>query len=753
VHAQQQKKISFNLMGGVALLNKSEKLAPSGLPQNIFGGYKTGIAGGVGVNYRLSEKMYLFENISIFHTSKTNFGFSLNTFRTGLKYNFLSTDRRFSPFVAGSLDLALVFLNRAKNTRDVFPDSTANTIGTGFGATKITYNEEQLKLSAVPLAGASLGAGIDIRLTPKFSLFLLYTYNHNLAKQPKLLKENYSYNKSNLNYGIVSAGIRIYLYKKTRQLLATLPREQWEGDNTASLKGTLIYKKGNTSKHMELVEMTNQKDSTLKVLPGDKEGLFKMADLPSNDYKFYLAKRNKNIERANLELIHDHRLKLTDDYLSLEMFDDQESENFISREGNYSVVLREGFQHEVSLSITGLSITGKLDNFEPDTSCQRVQLLLYDKKDSLIRSTTPMADCSFKFTDLVPGAYKMVMRNKDKDEKVSFTYNFTNAQPVVARQFNSVAPKFSYMIAGKVSLKDSTGSNTKEVLVKLIDPGSKVVKDTVLTQNGKFHFDNLSSDKYAIVYEPDPKIQGNLEYTIDGNEDNYHKEFSYNFGGEVRSEGKITATGKLSTLKPDHSYVYLVNKENAVKAKVRPDTDGKFSFTNLPSNDFKIIYQLEDTNMKAKLNYSFIDESGIVEETVVLSSTGTKNVAIKNKIQGKDNSKNTGGVKVERYNATNFNHFESGKTYDSKGHLIKVQGYGVQVASYIVLDNMKRQYTKIQNEGITDAYVQVVTLREDGKSVKHYRIVVGSHNDLNDLRERDIKLKEQGYSTTYRKHL
>src|SRR5205823_5005698 len=126
-YTQEQRKVSLNLMAGAALLNKSEKTAPSGLPQNIFGGYKTGIAAGVGINYRLSEKMYLFENISIFHTSKTNFGFSLNTFRTGLKYNFISPEKRFSPFVAGSLDLALVFLNRAKNSRVTFPDSTQNT--------------------------------------------------------------------------------------------------------------------------------------------------------------------------------------------------------------------------------------------------------------------------------------------------------------------------------------------------------------------------------------------------------------------------------------------------------------------------------------------------------------------------------------------------------------------------------------------------------------------------------------------------
>jgi hypothetical protein len=751
--AQEEKKISFNLMGGVALLTKSEKLLPSGLPENIFGGYKPGIAAGAGINYRLSEKMYLFENVSVFHTSKTNFGFSLNTFRTGLKYNFLSPEKRFSPFVAGSLDLALVFLNRAKNSRDILPDSTANSIGSGFGATKITYNEEQLKLSAVPLAGASIGAGMNFRLSPRFSIFLLYTINHNLARQSKLLKDNYFYNKANLNYGMATAGLTMRIFKKTRQLLATLPREKWEGDNTASLKGLMIYKKDNTSKKPEMVEMTNQKDSTLSVIPGDKEGIFKIADVPANDYKFYLLKRNSKIAKADIELIHDNRLKLTDDYLTLEMIEEPESENFISREGNYSVVLREGFQHEINLSITGLSINGKLDNIKPDTSCQRMQLLLYDKRDSLIRSSTPMADCSFNFTDLVPGAYKMVVRNKE-DGKIKFTYGFNGSQPVVSSQYNSMAPKLIYMIAGKINITDSAGVSSKEVMVKLIDPVSRVVKDTALTQNGKFRFGNLPSDQYTIVYEPDPKIQGNLEYTIDDNEETYHNEYSYNFGASPKEvAGEIAVEGKLKTRNPDRAFVYLITNKNEVRAKTRPDADGKFTFTHLPSKDFKVVYQLEDSNMTAKLNYDFIDESELVEETFVLSAKGTKDVGVKQKIQGNDLTKKPADYVIERDNAKNFDHMEIGNTYNSKGQAVKAEGFGIQVASYVQLDNLKRQYTKLQNAGITDAYIQVVNVTEKGKKVKYYRIVVGAHKDLNDLRERDLKLKEQGYTTTYRKHL
>jgi hypothetical protein len=749
-YAQQEKKLSLNLMAGAAFLSKSEKIAPSGLPENIFGGYKIGLGGGLGVNFRLSEKMQLFENVSFFHSSKPNYGFSLNTFKTGLKYNILSREKRFSPFVAGSIDLALVFLNRAKNIRDVFPDSTANSIGTGFGATKITYNEEQLKLSAVPTAGTSLGAGIDIRLSPKFTLFLLYTFNYNLAKQPKLLKDNYFYNQSNLTYSMASVGITMRMFKKVRQLLATLPKEQWEGDNTASLKGTIIYKKPDSQKKEEVVEMTNQKDSTLQTLETDKDGLFKIPNLPRNDYKFYLAKRNKKIDKADIELIHDNRLKLTDDYLSLEMFDEMESENFISREGNYSVVLREGFQHEISLSITGMSINGKLDNFAPDTSCQNVQILLYDKRDSLIKVTTPMADCSFKFTDLPPGGYRMAFRNTNPKQNVSFTYSFTS-QPVVSRQFNSVAPKIIYFIAGQVTLADSV-SGGSEVLVRLIDPVSKVVKDTVLTKNGKFHFDNLSSDKYAIVYDADPKIKGDLVYTMDNNESSYHKEYSYHFGETVPdTTARYTAQGKLTTLKPDHSYVYLVGKDNDIKAKVRPAPDGTFSFNNLPSQEYKVVYEVEDTNVTAKLQYGFNDSSS-GEETIVLSAKGTKRIGVTHKIKAATPIV-PAGYKVVRYNASNFKNLESGKTYDSKGHIVKLEGFGVQIASYIGLENMIRQYTKIQNDGITDAYIQVVTLQENGKAVKYYRIVVGSHADLNDLRKREMKLKENGFSTTFRKHL
>jgi hypothetical protein len=44
-------------------------------------------------------------------------------------------------------------------------------------------------------------------------------------------------------------------------------------------------------------------------------------------------------------------------------------------------------------------------------------------------------------------------------------------------------------------------------------------------------------------------------------------------------------------------------------------------------------------------------------------------------------------------------------------------------------------------------------MKENGKTAKYYRIVIGAHVDLNELREREQKLKAEGFATTYRKHL
>jgi hypothetical protein len=771
VKSQDKRKISFNLMAGPVFFPKSEKVPTYGmLPGNIFGAYSLSGMAGVGLNYRLSEKAALFENLTFLHTSKKNNSLSASAFKTGIKYQFL--DKKISPFVFGSIDLSLLFLNRKENSTDYYLDSTTNTIGQGYGGTKITYNEERLKLSFVPILGASAGAGINFKISNKTHFFLAYNYNTSFASRSHIIKKNFFNNKSDLTYHSVNAGLTIYLFKKTKQLLASLGKDAWEGDKTVSVRGTVVYHKNKKSNNKVVpVQLTNEKDSTLKMVPSDKEGTFMLKDLTCNDYKFMLEKRNRKIKNADLEVIHDHRkVKVADEFLSLDMFDDFESENLISREGNFSVVLREGFQHEVDLSVTGMSISGKLNNVVPDTSCNEIEVLLYDQKDSLIKGVPASKDCSFNVNDVIPGQYKMVFRNGKDKGKISFDYQFTEAVPVVTRQVNDVAPKVTYFINGKVYIEDSL--NAQKIDLHLVDKLNKVLQKTSLIPPGEFAFNELSSGEYQINYElTDKKAKGKIQYLIQADNSAFKKEFIYYFGKTIQDTvSKYSGKGQLRnnlSKSMEGTDVYLMDLDHNVIEKTKADKDGYFHFPKLPSKDYKITYALEDTSLKADFKYAIIDEntklpvSDVITDEVFYSATAVRKVSVENKVKigiakvKKDQKVISGTPMVNKpeTNQVEYSSFKTHQTYSINGDSIRLTGFGVQVGSFKQIANLKKNISYLKEKGYTDIYIQVVTLAFGGKEEKLYRVVLGVYEDLNELREREQALKKAGYTTTFRKHI
>jgi cell division septation protein DedD len=772
VKSQEKKKVSINLMSGVVFFPKNQKIPSYGmLPANIFGGYAFSGMAGLGLNYSLSKKTTLFENLTFLTSVKKNYSLSAATFKTGLKYNILS-DKKISPFVFGSVDLSFMFLNRKQNSTSYYLDSTANTIGSGYGGTQITYNEERLNLSFVPVAGGSVGAGVNVKLSNKTSFFLAYSYNTALASRSHIIKENYFNNKSDFSYSMINAGLTIYFLKNTKQLLASLGKEEWEGDKTVSVKGTIIYHKNKKSNNKIIpVELTNVKDSTLKIIPSGKEGVFMIKDLTSNDYKFMLEKKNRKIKKADLEIIHDHRkVKVVEEFIPLEMFDDFESENLISRDGNFSVVLREGFQHEIDLTITGMSINGKLNNVAPDTSCNDIDVLLYNKEDSLIKGVPAGNDCSFSLIDLDPGQYKMVLRNGKEKGKVSFDYQFTEAIPDITRQVNNISPKITYFIIGKVYVEDS--ANAKNIDLHLVDKYNRVIEKTSFIPPGEFIFDGLASGDYQIDYElTDKNAKGKINYTVLADNSSFRKEYTCYFGKPANDfQAKLKAKGQIlnSLSKPSEGVdVYLVDPSHQIMEKTNTDKDGYFHFDKLPSKDYKIAYSVSDSTLKTDLKYNIVDENNNVVEddpvgdVVIASASATKKMSLQNKLKtGNSEVSNDGKQQIQTLasgiknkNVINYNDFKIHNTYSPEGEIVHPQGFGVQVGSFKLVANLKHYIVYLKQNGYKDIFIQVVTLDLKNKSEKLYRVVLGKFEDLNELREWEEKLKTSGFTTVYRKHI
>jgi hypothetical protein len=367
-------------------------------------------------------------------------------------------------------------------------------------------------------------------------------------------------------------------------------------------------------------------------------------------------------------------------------------------------------------------------------------------------------NCSFEIPDVVPGQYKVVFRNKDK---VSFQYQFTEAPPVITRQVNAKAPKISYFIAGNVHLNDNMKANN--INLKLMDMYGKVMEEASLSQSGEFLFEDLESKDFQIIYElSDKETQGNINYSVKAVNSIFNKDYSYNFGKPpVDTLSRIVAKGKITRplLKSSEGVeVFLVDPSNQVIQKTRTDENGSFQFSKLPSKDYKVAYALTDSTLKANLKYDIKDEGAPSEDVFVGSAKAVKNVSVQEKVKLRETSKKgenaeSALAKGNSSNAANYKAFTSHKTYSIDGIPIELQGFGVQVASYKLVDNLKHSIAQLKEKGYNDIYIQVINMPIKGKNEKLYRVIIGVHEDLNELREREESLKSSGYQTVCRKHI
>lgn len=452
--AQVEKKISFNVFFGLARLPKGEKLNPAGQATNIYGGYPSPPSVGLGFNYRFTDRVMLSNNLFYFATKKNNHAFSAAGLRINFKYHPLKDWRKFSPYLTAGFAMNFVNLGRDPYVEDFQPDSNANVIGSGISVTRITYQRNQVRLSWLPTPGASLGAGMDFRISPKINLFLEYTYNPTFATS-SLIKENFPFNNSKLNYGYATAGMTFKLLKPMKQMLASLKKEDWDGDPTVTIRGSLIYKNPKKSKEIP-VQVIDKRDTVVVVLPSNKSGYFEYRNLRADNYDFMLERKNKNIEKAEIKVIHDNtKVDIFEELPQLEMMDDLESDNIITRDNNFAVILREGFQHEVDVTVLGNKVIGRITPVSYDTLCRNMLVLLKDVNDSVIAVSRPEKDCSFSFPNIEQGKHTIVFVRNGIEKDINFAYKFENP-PLIRRQYNTEEDSIDYSNFEQVEIPEDT---------------------------------------------------------------------------------------------------------------------------------------------------------------------------------------------------------------------------------------------------------------------------------------------------------
>jgi hypothetical protein len=133
-------------------------------------------------------------------------------FGLGLKYNVLVPDiYKFSPYLIANANLMMVNFRQESFKRYYEPPVEEYSGLKNVIVTEIIYQEPAYNFVA-PVYGWSVGGGFDYNFYGSYSLFAEYAYTNMLATKSGLQNEYSSFNKSELIFHNVIAGLRIYLY-------------------------------------------------------------------------------------------------------------------------------------------------------------------------------------------------------------------------------------------------------------------------------------------------------------------------------------------------------------------------------------------------------------------------------------------------------------------------------------------------------------------------------------------------------------
>jgi cell division septation protein DedD len=774
--AQEERRVSLSIYGGAAFFPKDKK-NNANLPTRALGGFNPTPLIGLGAYFKLTKRLYIGENyMYLFNTKEDNRKLSAHTFRTTLKY-YLLVDKKINPYLTGSFNINLVNLDRKAKDYVFTPDPSNNTdvIGVGFAVDSIHYREKALKLSGLPVMGGTIGAGFDFKISKKINVFVEYNLQANFGKGNDLLEKYYFSNQSNFMFHTVTAGVNMKLFKPQKQLLATLTRDDWRNSRSIDVKGTIIYKKPDKPyKKILPVEKTDTLENVLEIDPTDENGVvFFSKNIEFGDYQFMLAKRKRKIIRADLQILNYNRIEIEDDELELDMVEDEGSENILSRDANFAVLLREGFQHEVELTTTAENIMGK---YVPVDSNCRVRIILKDQYDSIISYIDTLENNTFNFVDVPPGNYKLAFKRLNNDcKKTEFKYAFTGATPYINSQSNTNEPEdtiASYSINGNVSTSETKQDAPKGTTVKLIDPSGRVESSTALAgTKTNFNYKDLRSPNYNAVYE-DPTNKASMNYKVKDKQSNVIRQVKAG-PSKKAAAGTIAVAGKVELPNPEQSKtisVLLVDSTGRIKQKAPLNSNGTFSFENLAKNKYKVVYESTDPLVRGKLNYNTIDKSIKINKIILPELTASieevdtvhfykKGSIVRDTTQSpvtnnnKTVVKKTGKTKEVPIRYT-YMQFKPGTTYNDLGYEVQPEGYGVQVSSFFINSNLEKFCQRLKGKGEKNIFIQVIQKDKNNPEAGIiYRVIVGADKDREKMLKKVPTYMDKGYDAVLRKHL
>ena len=198
--AQLEHKATAYISIGMPFIKSAGPIAG----ENIYYGYKPIPYLGLGLQYNRSTHFSIGAVLRQLVTSKANYNLSHTTIGLTMKYNFLPSDKKVSPFGILELSTGYLYLSqKANNTVEkpivVNPEHVAIT------EQEKSYPEIKRGFSSF---GVMLGVGIDFTLNLKYGMFVSANYFLSDAHKSAVMETHFEQNTSKFRFLMLQTGIR-----------------------------------------------------------------------------------------------------------------------------------------------------------------------------------------------------------------------------------------------------------------------------------------------------------------------------------------------------------------------------------------------------------------------------------------------------------------------------------------------------------------------------------------------------------------
>lgn len=379
-----------------------------------------------------------------------------------------------------------------------------------------------------------------------------------------------------------------------KQKLHFISKEGLDPNNKFSVLGNVTGANVKGGDDVTLLVQDEKGNVVAKGKP-NRNGQFAFRGLKPDNYSIALDKPNPNIKASAVSASEDPALNVVGS--DFKKFNYQQLSGAGGSAGN------------VLVGRTVINGAGK--------AAQDVSMVLLDDKGNILARTKSNKDGSFAFKNLkADGNYQAVMEKPNPNIKASMIAG--NVDPALKMdpddfklfpyQRLSGSQNMGTFVTGKTLGAD--GKPAADVDILLINDKGDVIAKAKTNAKGSYAFKNLKAENYqAVIDNPDPNIHAtmnvaNTDPSLKVSNTDFQK-YNYSQIGSNKTPTNLVV-GKLSMNGMNKNAqdvdVLLINDKGEVVGQTKANKNGSFTFKNLAAENYQVLVDNPDPNIKASVS-------------------------------------------------------------------------------------------------------------------------------------------------------